>query len=600
MRRSLSRPFTFLAAATLAVALAPLAIAQKTVAWFEMKGAVNDRSPELASFFGGGEGMTLRGVVSAIERAGNDKDVAAIVVRLNGLNANMAQIHEIGRAIERARENGKKVHAFTEIYGPTELLLASFCDDVIVQQGGAVMFPGLYMEEMFLADTLAWVGAKADFVQIGDYKGASEQFANSAPSKAWDQNISQLLDGMWGAMQARLMEGRDLSSDQLDKALRDAWLGDPEDAVKAGLVDAVADRLDLPSRLESMHGTGLEYRVTDFEGDGASALTGSNPFAIFELLSARPKTAASRDTIAVLHIDGPIVDGESKPASLMGGASVGALTIRKALKQIEDDSLIKGLVVRIDSPGGSAIASESMWIGLRRVAEKKPVWVSVGDMAASGGYYCAVGGDKVYVEPTSIVGSIGVVGGKIVLGGVYEKVHVNIVPRGRGPLADMMSTVQPWSASQRELVKRTMSNVYDQFVDRVKRGRKGIDIAKTAEGRLFVGRDAIDLKMADEIGGLTDAIGDMADQLALRDGQYDVMDFPRPRSLDEVLSDMFGQFGFGASMRADVASVSPIAAAAKELLGEQAWSQLRDSLGAFMQLRNEPVILVSPRVLMFR
>jgi protease-4 len=241
-----------------------------------------------------------------------------------------------------------------------------------------------------------------------------------------------------------------------------------------------------------------------------------------------------------------------------------------------------------------------MWIGLRRVAEKKPVWVSVGDMAASGGYYCAVGGDKVYVEPTSIVGSIGVVGGKIVLGGVYEKVHVNIVPRGRGPLADMMSTVQPWSAPQRELVKRTMSNVYDQFVDRVKRGRKGIDIARTAEGRLFVGQDAIDLKMADAIGGMTDAIGDMANQLALRDGQYDVMDFPRPRSLDEVLSDMFGQFGLGASMNADVASVSPVAAAAKELLGERAWSQLRDSLGAFMQLRNEPVILVSPRVLMFR
>lgn len=598
MRRLISRPFAALFAAMLT--LAPAAMAQKAIAWFEMKGAVTDREPELASIFGAGDGMTLRGVVSAIERAGNDKDVAAIVVRLNGLNANLAQVHEIGRAIQDARANGKKAHAFTEIYGPVELLLASFCDDLIVQKGGAVMFPGLYMEEMFLADTLAWVGAKADFVQIGDYKGASEQFANSAPSKAWDQNIGQLLDSMWRAMQVRLMEGRSLTSEQLDKALRDAWLGDPEDAKRAGLVDAVVDRLDLAARLESMHGKGLEYRVTEFGEEGGMSLNASNPFAIFELLSARPKTAASRDTIAVLHIDGPIVDGESKPASLMGGASVGALTIRKALKQIEDDSLIKGLVVRIDSPGGSAIASESMWIGLRRVAEKKPVWVSVGDMAASGGYYCAVGGDKIYVEPTSIVGSIGVVGGKIVLGGTYEKAHINIVPRGRGPLATMMSTVQPWSAPQRELVKRTMQSVYDQFVDRVKTGRKHIDISKTAEGRLFVGSDAIDLKMADELGGMTDAIEDMAAQLALRDGQYDVMDFPRPRSLDEVLSDMFGQFGLGASMGADLASVSPVAAAAKELLGEQAWNQLRDSLGAFMQLRNEPVILVSPRVLMFR
>jgi protease-4 len=349
-----------------------------------------------------------------------------------------------------------------------------------------------------------------------------------------------------------------------------------------------------------MHGKDLTYRVTDFAEDGSMSLNTANPFAMLELLSAKPKTKATRDTIAVLHIDGPIVDGESKPASLIGGSSVGALTVRKALKQIEDDSLIKGVVVRIDSPGGSAIASESMWIGLRRVAEKKPVWISVGDMAASGGYYCLVGGDKVYIEPTSIVGSIGVVGGKIVLGGVYEKVRMNIVPRGRGPLAEMMSTVDMWDEAQTKLVRETMEKTYEQFVDRVKRGRKGIDIAKTAEGRLFVGKDAIDLNMADELGGLTDAIGDMASSLSLREGQYEVMDFPAPRSLDEIIGSMLGQFGIGASASAHVGALSPLAEAARELLGERSWNQLRDSLGAFMQLRSEPVILVSPKVLLFK
>ncbi|MGP1309637.1 MAG: S49 family peptidase [Phycisphaerales bacterium] len=598
MPSTLARTFAPFVAVAMAVASAPLALAQNTIAWFEMKGAVTDRAPELASLFGGGDGMTLRGVVSAIERAGEDGDVAAIVVRISDLNANLAQIHEIGRAIGDARENGKTVHAFTEIYGPAELMLASFCDDVIVQKGGAVMFPGLYMEEMFLADTLAWVGAKADFVQVGDYKGASEQFANSQPSKAWDQNISRLLDSMWAAMQARLMEGRNLSEAQLNAALEEAWLGDPQSAIRAGLIDAEVDRLDLDARLKSMHGDEITYRVTEFEQEGGMSVNAANPFAIFEMLSAKPKTTASRETIAVLHIDAQIVDGESAPASFMGGASVGSTTIRKALKQIEDDDLIKGLVVRVHSPGGSAIASESMWIGLRRVAEKKPVWVSVGDMAASGGYYCAVGGDKIYVEPTSIVGSIGVVGGKIVLGGTYEKAHINIVPRGRGPLADMMSTVQPWSERHRDLVRRSMVQIYDQFVDRVQRGREGIDIAKTAEGRLFVGKDAIELKMADELGGLTDAIEDMAGELSLRDGRYDVMDFPRPRSFEEVLGDLFGQFGVSAN--ADHAGLSAAAAMAKEVLGENAWTQLRESLGAFMQLRDEPVILVSPRVLLFR
>lgn len=570
-----------------------------TVAWLEMKGAVAERAPEMA-FMSGAQGMTLLGVASEIRKAADDPEVKAIVLRFSDLNAGMAQIHEIGRAVEYAKSKRKKVHAFTEIYGPVELLLASFCDDVIVQKGGAVMFPGLYMEEMFLADTLAWVGAKADFVQIGDYKGASEQLANNAPSKAWEQNITQLLDSMWGAMQARLTTGRGMSKSQLDDALRAAWLGDPEDARKAGLVDAVLDRLEVHQRLVSMHGEDLAYRVVDFSKNASSPLASSNPFAIFELLSARPKTKATRDTIAVLHIDGPIVDGESQPASILGGSSVGSLTIRKALKQIEDDPNIKGVVVRIDSPGGSAIASESMWIGMRRVASTKPVWVSIGDMAASGGYYCAVAGDRIYLEPTSIVGSIGVVGGKIVLGGVYDKAQVRIVPRGRGPLADMMSTVSPWNAQQRELVRSTMQNIYDQFVDRVKTGRKNIDIARTAEGRLFVGQDAIDLRMADELGGLTDAIGAMASKLSLRDGAYDIMDFPTPRSLDEILGDLFGRFGVAAPGAQAAHQAGAFAELARQIVGDRAWEQLRGSMTALMQMRDEPVLLVNPRVLIFR
>lgn len=593
----MSRALVRLLSVTLTLLVAAFPAGAGTVAWLEMKGAVSERAPEM-SFMSGSQGMTLRAVVGEIRKAAEDPEVSAIVLRFSDLNAGMAQIHEIGRAVEHARSRGKKVHAFTEIYGPVELLLASFCDDVIVQRGGAVMFPGLYMEEMFLADTLAWVGAKADFVQIGDYKGASEQLSNNAPSKAWDQNITQLLDAMWRAMQQRLTTGRGMSNSQLDDALRAAWLGDPEDARRAKLVDAVLDRLEVHERLQKMHGDELAYRVVDFESGASSPLASSNPFAIFELLSAKPKTKATRDTIAVLHIDGPIVDGESQAASLLGGSSVGSTTIRKALKQIEDDNLIKGLVVRIDSPGGSAIASESMWIGLRRVAAVKPVWVSVGDMAASGGYYCAVGGDKIYVEPTSIVGSIGVVGGKIVLGGVYNKAQVRVVPRGRGPLAGMMSTVNPWDAKQREVVRSTMQKVYDQFVDRVKTGRKNIDIARTAEGRLFAGQDAIDLRMADEIGGLTDAITAMAATLSLRDGAYEVMDFPAPRSIDEILSDLFGRFGVASP---GVGSPSgAFAEFARQIVGDRAWEQLRGSMTALMQMRDEPVLLVNPRVLIFR
>src|SRR5690606_18359825 len=199
-----------------------------------------------------------------------------------------------------------------------------------------------------------------------------------------------------------------------------------------------------------------------------------------------------------------------------------------------------------NSPGGSAIASESIWLGLERIAESKPVWVSVGSMAASGGYYIAVAGERIYVNPSSIVGSIGVVGGKPVLGGTYDKRNINVVSRDRGPAASLMSTVEPWTEQQRTLVRERMTETYELFVERVKAGRRDIEIEKTAEGRLFAGRKAIELNMADRLGGLDVAIRDLAEELSLAEGRYDVMHYPGPKSIEEMLQEMLGGFGLSA------------------------------------------------------
>jgi protease-4 len=285
----------------------------------------------------------------------------------------------------------------------------------------------------------------------------------------------------------------------------------------------------------------------------------------------------------------------------MGGASVGSLTIRKSLREIEEDDRVKGLIVRINSPGGSAIASESIWIGLRRVAEVKPVWVSVGSMAASGGYYIAVGGDRIFVDPSSIVGSIGVVGGKIAMGGLYEKLKVHVVPRARGPVADMMSTVAPWSEEERAFVTARMKETYDQFVDRVKRGREGIDIGQTAEGRLFTGGRAVELKMADEVGGFSEALGALAKKTGLREGEYDVMDYPPAKSLQEALGEMAERFGVSASAGAvEGAGLAPLVSALRDAIGAKAWPGVRDAVQSLLQLRDEPVLVAMPRVLVFR
>ncbi len=541
---------------------------------------------------------TLRTIVTAMHEAAKDDDVSAIVIRLKDAELETAQVEELGAAIKAFRASGKKVCVFGESYGAADLMLGSYADDVIVQSGGPVALPGIHMEEMFLADTLAWVGIKADMVQVGDYKGASEQMARNGPSPQWEQNISGLLDSLYGNMRAKLKDGRSLSDAQLDEAMSTLWMADAQAAKKSGLVDSVIDLPGLESHLEGLLKSPITWGPSLGEHKHKDMMSQGGPLAMLSKLSAAPQTEPTGPTIAVLHIDGAIVDGESTTGGIMGGSgNVGSRTIRNALEDIRDQKQVKGVVVRINSPGGSATASEVIWQGLRRVAQTKPVWVSVGSMAASGGYYCAVAGDKIYVDPSSIVGSIGVVGGRMALDGAYEKLKVKVVSRSRGPRGDMFRTTGPWTPAELALVRGKMTETYELFTGRVSAGRKGIDLSKTAEGRLFTGSNAVDLKMADAVGGLDDAIGDMAKKLGLSD--YEVMDYPGAKGIGELVSNMLGGFIQAPGLpRSQMAG--DFSAAARAVLGERAWRQLTGPVEALVQMRDEPVLLTMPRALIFR
>lgn len=566
----------------------------------ELKGSVNDRAPE-QSLFGSSSGISLRDLVRAIERAKTDDKVDALLIRLRDASMNGAQIEEIGAALKDFRASGKKVHLFSELFDTGELRLGSYADEVIVQAGGAVSLPGMHMDEMFLADMLKWVGISPDFVQVGDYKGASEMMANSKPSKAWDENINQLLDSMYGVLRDELKAGRGMDDAKLDEAMKVAWMADADEAVKVGLVDSAVDLPDLEAHIKKAHSASDVNWNNNVLPSAKREMDMGNPFAIFRMLGETPNRAPKRDTIAVLHIDGAIVDGDSTGGGLFGGeGSVGSRTVRKALAAIEDEDKIKGVVIRIDSPGGSAIASEVIWRGVKRVAAKKPVWVSVGSMAASGGYYIAVSGEKIYVNPSSIVGSIGVVGGKLALGGLMDMVKVNVVSRSRGPRADMMSMAKPWNEQDKALVRQKMTQTYDQFTSRVTAGRPGIDLDKTAAGRLFTGKKAVDLKMADEIGTYQDAIGDLAAKVGLSSGSYDVLDYPAPKSFAEMLEEMMGQAAapsVGGSLTGPMRDISAIG---QQLIGPDHWRSVQTHLDAMIQLHREPVLLVSPSVILFR
>ncbi|MFN0131943.1 MAG: S49 family peptidase [Phycisphaerales bacterium] len=576
-------------------ALIMSASARDDIGLITIEGTPTERPAPLAWLLGTAE-PTLHDIIDAIGIGASDGN-DHLVIRLRDASLTATQVQEIGAAIKRARSGGGKVTVFAEGYDATGLLLGSYADSTIIQSGGEVSLPGLFMEEMYLADTLAWIGVKADLVQVGDYKGANEMFVNSAPSKAWDQNINGLLDGLYANLRAELKRGRGLSDERLDSAMKTAWMATADDAIKAGLIDKAVDFPDLGKAVTG--GASADWHEVAVGTEGELTMDTGNPLmamtAMMSLLTKEPPNKAKSPTIAVLHIDGAIVDGDSTEGGFLGSEStVGSRTIRNALESIREQEMIKGVVVRIDSPGGSATASEVIWQGLRRVAAEKPVWVSVGSMAASGGYYIAVAGDTIYVNPSSIVGSIGVVGGKISMGGLYDMLKVKVVGRGRGPMAGMFDTTRPWTPDELAMVRGKMKQTYDLFTSRVSAGRKGIDLDTTAEGRLFTGHVAIERKMADKIGGLEDAVSDLA--ASLRMESYEVMHFPGAKSIPQLMDEMFGV----SSSRVRAGGGSDVVAAARMMLGEPAWRDLTRSWSALMQLRREPVVLAMPRTIRFR
>lgn len=575
------------------------------VAMIEIEGAPTERPNELAWLFGPGKEHTLHDYLTAIDRVADDDNYAGLVLRLKDAELGASQVEELGAAITEVRRADKKVHLFADAYGTTELMLGSYADEVIAQDGAPVSLPGMYMEEMFLADTLAWAGIHADMVQVGDYKGASEQMARNGPSKEWDQNINALLDSMYANVRSPLMAGRKISGEQLDKAMTTAWMTDAKEAKDLHLVDTVIDLTALSDHLKEQYHSDIAWDkdVLVPEDDEMSQIDASNPLGMLAKLGQEPDWTPTKDSIAVVHLSGPIIDGESTSGGgpLGGGASTGSRTIRNALEDIRSEDLFKGVVIRIDSPGGSATASEIIWQGVRRTAEKKPVWVSVGGMAASGGYYIAVSGDKIYVNPSSIVGSIGVVGGKMSLQELYKTLKVNVVGRGRGPMADMFASGSTWDESDRAAVRAKMTDTYNLFTARVSAGRKGIDLSKTAEGRLFTGNRAIDMKMADKVGGLEVCINDLAKQAGIAE-DFDVMHFPAPRPFGEVIGDALGNYIH--APKVSTSSPGPLAqntlGVVREVLGDRAFVQVQDDLRAFMMLRDKRVLLMNPRAVIFR
>ena len=507
--------------------------AKAQVALFEFKSAIVEKPADF-SWFGPSDAPTLRSIVTRLNDARDDDDLKGVFLNFHiGASMGLAQAMEIRDAVDGIRKAGKSVFVYADSYDTTTYLVASAATDICMLEGGEITMPGVGLETMFYRGAMDKVGITPDFIQIGEFKGAEEPYMRTAPSDELRGELNKLVDSLFGLIVDNVAATRGLSRDTVRNAIDQTML--PGAVAKdRGLVDHLIDQDGLRPLMEEKLGTVVNV-IDDYAAADKPEIDFTNIFSLFKAMSKKPDETKG-PTIALIYAQGIIVDGTGE-GGLFDEGGVGSETMRDAFRKAGKDENVKAVVMRIDSPGGSALASEVMWQAARRVAKDKPVIISIGGMAASGGYYLASAGDYIFADPAAIVGSIGVVGGKFVLKDLYDKLGLTTEEFSKGRNAGLYSSNKVWDEKQRELIRKSMTQTYEQFTQRVMTTRTGKinDIDKVARGRIFLADEAKNLGMIDELGGLESAIAYAADKASLEKDAFDVIILPAQKTLADIL-----------------------------------------------------------------
>jgi protease-4 len=389
------------------------------------------------------------------------------------------------------------------------------------------------------------IGVRPDYLTCGAYKSAAEIFMRTGPSPEAEAMQNWLLDSLFETNVALIASGRRAAPQKVRQ-----WIdGGPytaAKALKAGLIDAAEFRQDFVAGLKAKFGANvkLDKRYGKRKGPEVDL---SSPLGVFklwaDLLGATTKKKETKDAVAIVYVEGPILPGKSEPSPLFMDRVALSTPISKALDQAAEDKSVKAVVLRVHSPGGSATASEIILNATKRVKAKKPFVVSMGGVAGSGGYYVACGADTIFADASTITASIGVVGGKFATTAMWNSVGITFKGYKRGANAGMLSSDNIFTPAEREKLQAWMNEIYDVFKGHVtairgKRLKKNLD--ELAGGRVFTGRQALDLGLVDRIGTLDDAIRHVARQANLKEKQYDVRVIPRPKNFMEILFEDLG------------------------------------------------------------
>jgi protease-4 len=408
---------------------------------------------------------------------------------------------------------------------------------------GDLFLLGLHGESVYLKGLLDKINCQADMEHIGEYKSASETLTRTAPSPEAAEMSNWLFDSLYEEIVKGIAASRQMTEERVREVI-DIGAFTAESGLEAKLIDAVEHRQAFLRDVTERYGPTAKI-VKHYGRDKGPEIDTSSPFGFFSFFNELMQGVqpSFKPAVAVVYAEGLIIPGRSQE-SLFGGNVMGSTTLRAALDKARKDDSIKAVVLRIDSPGGSATASEIIYDAGRRVAEDKPFIVSMGNVAGSGGYYIAAGAHTIFAEPMTITGSIGVVGGKVVTKGLWDKLGVTSSEYNRGANADMLASNRPFTDAQRQRIRDWMSSIYATFTERVTTGRGdrlAEPIEKIARGRVFTGAQAVRNGLVDKLGGLDDAIRFAAGEAKI--GDYDVRVLPKPKTFIDLLMEGFGMGG---------------------------------------------------------
>jgi protease-4 len=460
-----------------------------------------------------GRAPSIRALVEAVDRARRDPAVKGLFLRVGSVDTGWARVQELRDALVRFRRSGKPSWAHLEFGGNREYFLATGCAKVAASPTAMLDVSGLAAEVTFYRGTLDKLGVQAQFEGVGRYKNAPNQLTEKGFTDPHREQMEALVASLFQQYVRGVAEGRGLAPEQV-RSLIDQAPFQAAEAKEAGLVDELLYRDQVEDRIPAA------TRI-----DPVRYVKGGRGF-----FDTRPR-------LALVYAAGDIIPGESQ-SSPFGGGLAGADTIARGLRQAREDGAVRAIVLRVDSPGGSGTASDAVWREVTLARRSKPVVVSMGDYAASGGYYIAMGADAIVAQPGTITGSIGVFSGKFSLRGLYEKLGMSQETVRRGRNASLFSDWAPWTDEERAKIRELNEAFYRTFVAKAAEGRKKKpqEIEAVAQGRVWTGEEALAAGLVDGLGGLDAAVQLARDKARIPRGQeVQLVVLPQRKGLLETL-----------------------------------------------------------------